>query len=125
MKLTTPYRIQNYLSSIRKANISVFQCKALIMGGGTLIGLTSFVDALALGIPVLISDNSQIGIDIESLKLGYVYKAEDMYDFEEKVKQILRMSEDDYNIMKCNCKNFAQTNSFKKFSDTINSILNG
>lgn len=94
-------------------------------GGGTLIGLTSFVDALALGIPVLISDNSQIGIDIESLKLGYVYKAEDMYDFEEKVKQILRMSEDDYNIMKCNCKNFAQTNSFKKFSDTINSILNG
>lgn len=94
-------------------------------GGGTLIGLTSFVDALALGIPVLISDNSQIGIDIEGLKLGYVYKAEDVHDFEEKVKQILQISEDDYSTMKQNCKNFAKTNSFNKFSNTINCILNG
>lgn len=117
----------SYPELLRFYSESKFICipmKNVDPSGGTLIGLTSLVDALALGIPVLISDNSQLGIDIEGLKLGYVYKTEDAHDFEKKIKQILQMSEEDYNIMKCNCKNFAKANSFRKFSDTINCILN-
>lgn len=52
----------------------------------TLCGLTSLLDALALGQPVIMSDNTNISIDIEKEEIGLLYKAGDESDFMRKVK---------------------------------------
>lgn len=56
---------------------------------GMLSGLTSVLDALALGMPLLISDNTNIGLDVESLQLGKIYKTGDKEDFKQKVSELL------------------------------------
>lgn len=52
----------------------------------SLCGLTSFLDALALGQPIVMSDNTNISVDIEALKIGKIYKSGDKEDLEEKLK---------------------------------------
>lgn len=88
-----------------------------------LIGLTSFVDAIALGIPVLMSDNSLIGIDVETKRLGLTYKAGDAADFKRKMTLLLKMTDEEYHIMREKCFAFARENSFEKFSKRINALI--
>lgn len=54
-----------------------------------LCGLTSFVDAIALGKPVIMSDNTFIDIDIEKEGFGFIYKAGDVLDLEAKMNVFL------------------------------------
>lgn len=42
-------------------------------GQDVLAGLTSFVDAAVMGKPVLISDNTNMGIDVKKLGIGLIY----------------------------------------------------
>lgn len=51
-----------------------------------LCGLTSFLDALALGQPIVMSDNTNISVDIEGLGMGKLYKADDKEDLKAKLK---------------------------------------
>ena len=44
------------------------------------IGLTSFLDAIALGMPVITADNTVFAQDVINHKLGFVYKASDLDD---------------------------------------------
>lgn len=89
-----------------------------------LIGLTSFVDAIALGIPVLMSDNSLIGVDVEGLGLGKIYKTGNTADFELQMSSLMELTDDEYNAMCTNCLDFSWKNSFEKFSKRINELIN-
>ena len=90
-----------------------------------LIGLTSFNDAIALGKPFLMSDNSRIGVDIDSLKLGRTYKAGDISSFKESAEYLLSLSDSEYNEMSENCRKFAEENSYDRFKSKIHSIITG
>lgn|GEM_PF-5657078 len=89
-----------------------------------LIGLTSFVDAVALGIPVLMSDNSLIGVDVEGLGLGKIYKTGNAADFEKQMSSLMELTDDEYKAMCGNCLEFSRKNSFEKFSKRINELIN-
>ena len=51
----------------------------------SLCGLTSFLDALALGQPIIMSDNTNISVDIEKEGIGLVYRAGDERDLSDKI----------------------------------------
>lgn len=51
----------------------------------SLCGLTSFNDALAMGMPVVMSDNTNISVDIEALRIGKVYRAGDKEDMKRQL----------------------------------------
>lgn len=50
-----------------------------------LCGLTSFDDAIAMGHCILMSDNTNISVDVEGNKMGLLYKAGDDEDLKEKI----------------------------------------
>lgn len=84
-------------------------------------GLTSVIDGLGGGMPLLISDNSNIGLDIEKQDIGFVYKAGDKEDLKRKMKEIL--IPENYNRMKSNVKSFAENNDYNKFAMEIKILL--
>lgn len=51
----------------------------------SLCGLTSFADALAMGMPIVMSDNTNISVDIEALRIGKVYRAGDKEDMKRQL----------------------------------------
>lgn len=71
--------------------------------------------------PLLISDNSNIGLDIEKQDIGFVYKAGDKEDLKRKMKEIL--IPENYNRMKSNVKSFAENNDYNKFAMKIKILL--
>jgi len=57
-----------------------------------LAGLTTLIDAVCLSKPVLISDNTNMGIDVEHLNIGFTYKAGNKVDMEKKMRYMLSLS---------------------------------
>lgn len=57
------------LQYMRKSSISIIPITKEI-SKNSLCGLTSFLDTLALGHPIIMSDNTNIAVDIEKLKIG-------------------------------------------------------
>lgn len=114
-----------YVELVQYYSISKFVCIPLIptTEQSILMGLTSFVDAMAMGLPVLISENSLIGIDVDSLKLGLTYIPGDQDDFKKKANILLQMSDNDYVEMCNNCLNFSKQNSYIKFASRIKELL--
>ena len=82
---------QGYLYMLKKMSqsaINIVPCKN--RGGNTgLCGLTSVIDGLALGMPLLMSDNTNISFDIEHEGMGLYYKADDFEDLKEKMKYMI------------------------------------
>lgn len=89
-----------------------------------LSGLTSFLDAICLGLPVLISDNTLIGIDVEKEGMGYIYKAGNEDDFICKSERMLATTSEEYLTMRKKCMDFALKNSCKKFNSKLIEIIN-
>lgn len=89
----------------------------------SLKGLTSFVDALGMGLPILMSDNSNIGIDIEKLGIGLFYKAGDKLDFQNKATQLLNLTATEYRDMRARCRNYGVANNFEAFSERVKHML--
>lgn len=91
---------------------------------GLLNGLTSFNDAIALGKPMIISDNSKIEVDIERLNIGYTYKAGNSEDLKNKITNLISIGHEEY-AEKCkDCKQYAQTHSFdSEFGTYIKNLL--
>lgn len=109
-------------------NVSKFSIIPIIPFGENndipvLSGLTSFIDSICLGIPVLMSDNTLIGIDIEKLGMVFFYNAGDDSDFSKKVNEVLSLSQDEYNIMRSNCIRFAASHSYEEFCNQLCDIL--
>lgn len=84
-----------------------------------LAGLTSFVDAVVMHKPILISDNTNMGIDFEKLGIGLVYKHEDADDMAKKMEIMLNMSDSEYTIMCENMAKYAEDHNYDTFCKKI------
>lgn len=80
-----------------------------------LAGLTTFVDASILGKPVLLSDNTNIGVDVEKLGIEMTYIAGDYLDMARKMSMLLSLSSDEYNCMCFNMKRFVKNHNCQTF----------
>lgn len=86
------------------------------------IGLTSFLDTVALGMPIITADNTVFTDIVTSNKMGLVYKAGDIVElkramtfFIENPKYIAEYGKNAYE--------FGQKNDMKKFADQLYQLL--
>lgn len=88
----------------------------------TLCGLTSLLDALALGQPIIMSDNTNISVDIEKEEIGLLYKAGDEFDFMCKVKKMLEHPEF---VEKCghNARLYAERHSYLDYCRRLEYLI--
>lgn len=86
----------------------------------TLSGLTSFVDAVVMHKPVIISDSTNMGIDVESLGIGTVYKAGDVEDMRNKMLYLMSLSDSQYHKM---CDNMERYSKGRTYDDFCNKLL--
>ncbi len=89
---------------------------------GTLCGLTSVLDGLALGLPLVIADNSNIGIDFALLNIGIQYKHGNIKDLEEKLI-FLKNNMDLYLQMSKNARNYAEKYSYENYCKNLYGII--
>lgn len=86
-------------------------------------GLNSFVDATVMHKPVLISDNTNMGIDVERLGIGFKYKAGDVKDMRDKMKIMLSMSDNKYTEMSHNMEMYSLDHNYKVFCKELLDII--
>ncbi|MBV3843214.1 glycosyltransferase [Bacteroides eggerthii] len=88
----------------------------------SLCGLTSFLDALALGQPIIMSDNTNISVDIEKEGIGLIYRAGDEKDLSDK---ILYMINDPLFCKSCgeNARLYAMKHDYKAYCRQLYSFL--
>ncbi len=89
-------------------------------GSIPICGLTSILDALAMGHPMIVSDNTYTGIDYS--RFGYVYKAGDRDDFKKKLNLMM----EDRKRMKMfgdNCRRYAQEYDYKRYCKELEEII--
>lgn len=89
----------------------------------TLSGLTTFVDAVILHKPVLISDNTNIGVDVESMGIGLFYRSGDEFDMKEKMEYLLSLSDEKYKKMCQNMESFAKNYTYDGFCKQLINII--
>lgn len=85
-----------------------------------LSGLTTFVDAVVLHKPVLISDDTNMGVDVEALGIGAVYKAGDVEDMRRKMLYLMSLSVSEYQKM---CDNMERYSKGRTYDDFCNNLL--
>lgn len=109
------------LQYMRKSSISIIPI-AKERSKNSLYGLTSFLDALALGHPIIMSDNTNISVDIEKLKIGLIYKAGDESDF---INKIMYMIEHPDYMKECsiNARNYAENHSYNEYCQTLEKLI--
>lgn len=83
-----------------------------------LCGLTSFNDAIALGKPVIVSDTTHLGINIEEEGFGFVYKAGDSDSLKEKMMEFVK-NPSLIGSMGATALAYARKNNNRHFSETI------
>lgn len=87
------------------------------------IGLTSFLDAVALGMPIITADNTVFSDIVASYKMGFVYKAGDLTELEKAmnffISQPKFIAEYGENAYK-----FGQKNSIKEFAEQLYQLFN-
>lgn len=76
------------LEKMSQCAINIVPCRN--RGNNTsLCGLTSVIDGLALGMPLLMSDNTNISFDIEKEGFGLYYKADNIEDLKNKMSYMM------------------------------------
>lgn len=88
-----------------------------------LAGLTSFIDALCMRIPVIMSDNTLIGVDIEKLGIGRIYKAGSSDELRSVLKEMQELSDEEYEQMRNKISVFLQGHTYEGFCRKIYSII--
>lgn len=109
-------KILSYTEMIRivsKYSICVIPTKK---GKTTLCGLTSFCDAIAMGMPVLLADTTHIDVDFEKYPFGCYYEAENLDDLIEKMKWY---SNQNLSLMSEISRQYAEENDYTKFAEVI------
>ena len=89
----------------------------------TLSGLTSFVDAVVMHKPVIISDSTNMGIDVESLGIGTVYKAGDVEDMRNKMLYLMSLSDSQYHKMCDNMERYSKGHAYDDFCNKLLKII--
>ena len=85
-------------------------------------GLTSFMDAIALGMPVICSDNTAVAEFIQANDLGRVYTTGSI---DSAIDAFLQMMDDDvYSMCKRNMMSYRETHNIDVYSDRLFAILN-
>ena len=90
----------------------------------SLSGLTTFVDAAVLNKPILISDNTNIGVDVEKLGIGLSYHAGDENDMKRKMETLLSLSNEQYYEMCSNMRTLSHKYTYDCFCKQILEIIN-
>lgn len=83
-----------------------------------LCGLTSFDDAIAMGHCILMSDNTNISVDIEKYRMGLYYKAGDENDLKSKVMFLTSHPEVVFEYGR-NARAYAETHSYRAFCEKL------
>lgn len=84
-------------------------------------GLTSFMDAVALGMPVICSDNTAVAEFVLENDLGRVYSAGNV---ESAIKAFSQLLNDEvYRICKENIARYRESHSIEAYSDRLFSVL--
>lgn len=109
------------LDIMSKCAINVVPCRNR-NENTSLCGLTSVIDGLALGMPLLISDNSNISFDVEEEGFGLYYKADDVDDLEKKMKYMISHPKE-LEIMGIKARRFAENHSYLYYCNTLADIL--
>lgn len=97
---------------------ALFHCDIYIFGG-----LTSYMDALALQMPIIASDNVSFAWEIDEYGLGLLYKTGDI----ESLKAAIRKLHGDENFFKACKENIAEYimhSNIKEYSKQLWQILN-
>lgn len=84
-------------------------------------GLTSFMDAIALGMPVICSDNTAVAEFIRVNDLGRVYTAGNVESAIRAFSQL--MNDEVYRICKENITRYRESHSIEAYSDRLFSVL--
>lgn len=84
-------------------------------GRTTLCGLTSFNDAIALGMPVIMADTTHIFVDLDKYPLGFYYTAENINDLSDKMVWFMR-NKNQLDAMSKVARQYAEDNDYSKFS---------
>lgn len=100
---------------VSKYSICVIPTKE---GRTTLCGLTSFCDAIALGMPVILADTTHIDVDFDKYPFGFYYKAEDKDDLINKMKWFSQNGNQLSKMSKIS-RQYAEEYNYSKFAETI------
>lgn len=88
-----------------------------------LSGLTTFVDAVVMKKPVLISDSTNMEVDVEKLGIGLVYKAGDSKDMRAKMEQMLAWTSEEYDKACSKMNEYSKTHNYDEFCKEILNII--
>lgn len=88
-----------------------------------LSGLTTFVDAVVMNKPVLVSDSANMGIDIKGLGIGLEYRAGDVMDMKKQMQRLLSLPEPEYRLMCENMRGYSLTHNYEEFCKEIVDIV--
>ena len=88
----------------------------------SLCGLTSVIDGLALGMPLLMSDNTNISFDIEQEGFGLYYKADDLSDLKEKMQYMISHPHE-LEVMGKKAKMFAEQHDYLEYCRKLFDIV--
>jgi len=110
---------QENIQILKQSHVMVLP---VIPGNNTLCGLTSFLDALAMGMPIIVADNAMIGIDVEAEGFGFFYKSGDMADLKEKMKLFCH-NPALIETMGKRARAFAEEHPFSRFADAIEKAI--
>lgn len=83
----------------------------------SLCGLTSFCDAIALGMPIILSTTTRIDVDFKRYPFGYYYKAGDFRD----LRMCMDKMSDVNNLRKMSlvARQYAEDHDYRRFAKTI------
>lgn len=87
----------------------------------SLCGLTSFCDAIALGMSVILSDTTRIYVDVNIEKFVSYYRASDINDLR-RVMSEFAQAENLEELSKASRK-YAESHDYKKFAQTIKTVI--
>jgi glycosyltransferase involved in cell wall biosynthesis len=76
----------NYIDSVKHYNSSEVLVIPIVRESCVLSGLTTFLDAIGMRKPLLVSDNTKISVDVEKEGIGFIYKAGDYEDLARKMR---------------------------------------
>lgn len=88
------------------------------------IGMTSFVDAMALGMPVIVADNTAYRDLVRDRRLGFVYKASDAEELE---KAMVQFKEHPALVREYgkNMLEFGKENNIRQFGEKLYKLFEG
>lgn len=110
-----------------KSQISARRFMSFLMGSESKLlapyGITSFLDAIALQIPIICSDNACFASLVIENKIGLVYETSSVSSLSEKLQQLYE-DEELYNLLADNMKEFSKTHTIEQTSIRLRDIIN-